>query len=66
MPCSAASWRYSSVELDAKDPTRTLYELTSWAVQAKVSLEGIEVSLPSLEDVYLEITKASAAAGADR
>jgi ABC-2 type transport system ATP-binding protein len=55
-----------SVELETKDPTRTLYDLTSWAVQAGISLEGLEVSRPSLEDVYLEITKDSAAAGADR
>jgi hypothetical protein len=34
-----------------------LYELTSWAVQANVSLLGLEVTRPSLEDVYLEITK---------
>ena len=47
------------VELETKDPTRALYELTSWAVQAGVSLEGISVTQPSLEDVYLEITKES-------
>jgi ABC-2 type transport system ATP-binding protein len=46
-----------SVEIEAADPTRKLFDLTSWAVQAGVSLEGIEVSRPSLEDVYLEITK---------
>jgi ABC-2 type transport system ATP-binding protein len=39
------------------DPTRTMYELTSWAVQAGISLEGLEVTRPTLEDVYLQITE---------
>jgi ABC-2 type transport system ATP-binding protein len=50
------------VELEAKDPTRTLYDITSWAVQAGISLEGLEITRPSLEDVYLDITKDAAAA----
>jgi ABC-2 type transport system ATP-binding protein len=48
-------------EVETKDPTRTLYELTSWAVQAGISLEGLQVTRPSLEDVYLEITQDVAA-----
>ncbi|HKC19881.1 MAG TPA: ABC transporter ATP-binding protein [Candidatus Dormibacteraeota bacterium] len=53
-----------SVELEAADPTRTLFELTSWAVGAGVSLEGMQVTRPSLEDVYLEITKEAETASA--
>ena len=53
-----------AVELVTRDPTRTLYELTSWAVQNGVMLEGLQVTRPSLEDVYLEITKEAEAAGA--
>ena len=49
------------VELETKDPTRTLYDLTSWAVKAGISLDGLEVTRPSLEDVYLEITQDVAA-----
>jgi ABC-2 type transport system ATP-binding protein len=49
-----------TIELETQDPTRLLYELTSWAVQAGVSLGGIEVTRPSLEDVYLEITQGEA------
>jgi ABC-2 type transport system ATP-binding protein len=45
------------VEIETGDPTRTLYELTNWAISSGVSLDGLEVSRPSLEDVYLEITK---------
>jgi ABC-2 type transport system ATP-binding protein len=55
-----------SVELETRDPTRTLFELTSWAVQSGVSLEGLQVTRPSLEDVYLEITKETDAAGVIR
>jgi ABC-2 type transport system ATP-binding protein len=54
---TSAKTRDDVVELETDDPTRTLYELTSWAVQANVSLLGLEVTRPSLEDVYLEITK---------
>jgi ABC-2 type transport system ATP-binding protein len=55
----------SSVEVSTQDPTRTLYELTSWAVQSGISLDGLEVVRPSLEDVYLEITKDAEGAGAE-
>jgi len=34
-----------------------MYELTSWAVQAGISLEGLEIVRPTLEDVYLQITE---------
>ena len=44
-------------EVETMDPTRTLYELTSWAVQAGISFEGLEVARPTLEDVYLQITQ---------
>jgi ABC-2 type transport system ATP-binding protein len=44
------------VEIETADPTRTLYDLTSWAVQQGVTLESLEVTRPSLEDVYLAIT----------
>jgi ABC-2 type transport system ATP-binding protein len=51
------------VEIQTQDPTRALYELTSWAVQRNLSLEGLEVTRPSLEDVYLRITEESGAGG---
>ena len=43
-------------ELRTDDPTQTLYELTGWAVQQGVSFETIDVTRPSLEDVYMELT----------
>jgi ABC-2 type transport system ATP-binding protein len=42
--------------LQTTDPTRALNELTGWALAHGVELEGLEVSRPSLEDVYLELT----------
>jgi ABC-2 type transport system ATP-binding protein len=43
------------LELRADDPTAPLHELTGWALEKGVALEGLEVSRPSLEDVYLDI-----------
>jgi len=48
-------------EMATDDPTRTLHELTGWALDQRVSLEALEVTRPSLEDVYLEITGSTGA-----
>ena len=40
----------------------TLYTLTSWAEQAGIELQGIEVTRPTLDDVFLELTGGSDAA----
>ncbi len=45
-----------SFVIRAEDPTRALHELTGWALDAGVRFETLEVTRPSLEDVYLEIT----------
>ena len=39
-----------------KTPVQTLHELTSEALANGEELEGLEVTRPSLEDVYLELT----------
>lgn len=46
------------LEFTTANPTHFLHELTGWALAHKVGLEGLEVSKPSLEDVYLELTQA--------
>ena len=51
-----ASLHDGVTEIATEDPTRVLYELTSWAVQSNRRLDALEVVRPSLEDVYLEIT----------
>jgi ABC-2 type transport system ATP-binding protein len=53
-----------TVQLETDDPTRLLHELTSWAVNVGISLEGLQVTRPSLEDVYLSITRDAEAAAA--
>jgi ABC-2 type transport system ATP-binding protein len=47
----------AGVEFAVEDPTPPLHELTAWALANGVALEGLEVSRPSLEDVYLELTR---------
>ena len=49
-------------ELAADDVTLTLHKLTGWAIDQGVSLDGLEVTRPSLEDVYLALTDASSGA----
>jgi ABC-2 type transport system ATP-binding protein len=44
------------VEVDTESPTPVLHRLTSWAVARGIELEGLEVTRPSLEDVYLSLT----------
>jgi ABC-2 type transport system ATP-binding protein len=51
------------IELETTDPTRALYELTSWAVHEDLTLEALEVTRPSLEDVYLQITEGAESGG---
>jgi ABC-2 type transport system ATP-binding protein len=42
--------------IETATPTRTLNELTTWAVAHGLELPNLEVTRPSLEDVYLELT----------
>jgi ABC-2 type transport system ATP-binding protein len=44
------------VELETTTPVQTLNELTAKALAEGSDLEGLEVTRPSLEDVYLELT----------
>ena len=45
------------VVLETTSPVETLNELTGKALAEKRELEGLEVTRPSLEDVYLELTR---------
>ena len=56
---AAATRAGDLVELRTSDPMRTLNELTGWALREGVDLQGISVSRPSLEDVYLDLTAVS-------
>jgi ABC-2 type transport system ATP-binding protein len=43
-------------EFTPDDVTEALHRLTGWALDNKISLDGLEVTRPSLEDVYLSLT----------
>ncbi|MDE0233014.1 MAG: ABC transporter ATP-binding protein [bacterium] len=45
----------NKVTYRSTDPTADLYTLTKWATEGGVELAGLEVTRPSLEDVYLDI-----------
>ena len=49
------------VSLEVEAPTRVLFALTRWAVDAGVELSDLTVGRPSLEDVYLQLVGAEAA-----
>jgi ABC-2 type transport system ATP-binding protein len=44
------------VEFTTDDPIRVLHQLTGWAIDSGVEVDGLEVTRPSLEDVYLQLT----------
>ncbi len=44
------------ITMTTESPTRVLHELTRWAMEHGIELERLEVTQPSLEDVYLELT----------
>jgi ABC-2 type transport system ATP-binding protein len=50
--------REATVELRTIEPTRVLHSLTTWAVGRGIELEGLTVTRPTLEDVYLDLTAA--------
>lgn len=53
----AGEWTQANgrITLRSGDPTRSLHELTGWALANDVRLGALEVTRPSLEDVYLEL-----------
>ncbi len=54
-----SDWR-----LETAEPTRSLHELTSWAVARGVDLSSLSVGRPSLEDTYLALVAAHEPGGA--
>ena len=45
-----------SIEIRTENPTKVVHELTSWALEHDYVFDPLEVTQPSLEDVYLELT----------
>jgi ABC-2 type transport system ATP-binding protein len=50
----------NSVSCRTAEPQRALYRLVGWAEREGIALEGIEVQRPTLEDVFLELTRSAA------
>jgi ABC-2 type transport system ATP-binding protein len=48
------------IEIAPDDLGRALHQLSGWAIDHGVSLDDLEVTRPSLEDVYLSLTDAPA------
>jgi ABC-2 type transport system ATP-binding protein len=48
--------RGRNVEISTDDPTGDLLALTGWAAGRGAALDGLTVSRPSLEDIYLALT----------
>ena len=44
------------VTVRTTDPVRLLYTVTTWSMRVDVHIDGLTVTRPSLEDVYLELT----------
>ena len=57
LPLPGGSVNGSMVEIEAVSPTKALHELTAWALSKGIELDSLEVDRPSLEDVYLELTR---------
>jgi ABC-2 type transport system ATP-binding protein len=45
-----------TIEIKTENPTKVVHELTAWALQHAFVFDLLEVTPPSLEDVYLELT----------
>jgi ABC-2 type transport system ATP-binding protein len=45
------------VSMSTSEPTQVLHALTAWALANGGELAGLEVQRPTLEDVYLELTR---------
>jgi ABC-2 type transport system ATP-binding protein len=59
-----AEVRGGAVVIETVSPAEDLHRLTGWALRRGVALSGLTVDRPSLEDVYLQMTRDSAPPGA--
>jgi ABC-2 type transport system ATP-binding protein len=52
-----------SVEIRTETPTKTVHDLTTWALDRGFVFDLLEVTQPSLEDVYIALTGGEAGSG---
>ncbi len=50
-------WRAGELILRTTEPTSALLSLCRWAVEEDIELHGLQVTRPSLEEVYLQLTR---------
>ena len=48
----------SELQVEANETTKSVHDLTGWALDHGFELEAFEITLPTLEDVYLQLTGA--------
>jgi ABC-2 type transport system ATP-binding protein len=59
-----AGMQDGAVVIETANPAEELHRLTGWALQRDITLSGLTVDRPSLEDVYLRLTRGGAPPGA--
>jgi ABC-2 type transport system ATP-binding protein len=59
LPGATVTFDDRGVVVRAADATAALHALTGWALERGLTLDGLTVTRPSLEDVYLELTARS-------
>jgi len=64
LPVPAVSSGNGRLVVQTHSATEALQRLTTWAVEHGVELTGLAVERPSLEDVYLQLTRDGAPSGA--
>jgi hypothetical protein len=57
LPVTPTRLEGTSVEIDTNDEVVVLNNVTSWALEHKVTLTGLDVTRKTLEDVYLSLTR---------
>jgi len=57
LPLAAITRDGEAVSLRSATPTKTLHELTGWALANQVELLDLSATRPTLEDVYLELAE---------
>jgi ABC-2 type transport system ATP-binding protein len=63
---SAPPGRDGYSEITPDDVVQALHQLTGWAIDHAVSLDELQVTRPSLEDIYLSLTTAPSADSSSR
>ena len=65
-PPDGLTWTLAAngfTEIASADVVADLHRLTGWALTNAITLDGLEVTRPTLEDVYLQLTEEIRAAG---